>query len=184
MLRQPKRPDLLLEIARKAQNLRFIVCGGPSTHRSPNGYVTPIVDALKNLPNVDYRGQVAPDNAHKIIANASVLLCTSDGEGFPNIFLEAWASGTPVVSLTVDPDHVIERKKMGVISKNVDNAIADLTALINRPEHCEEIAVRSRQHVAETHSEATVMASLMHALTEDLQQETGRRAKRYVGTGA
>src|SRR5207253_100492 len=35
MLRQPKRPDLLLEIARKAQNLRFIVCGGPSMHRSP-----------------------------------------------------------------------------------------------------------------------------------------------------
>jgi glycosyltransferase involved in cell wall biosynthesis len=182
VLRQPKRPDLLLEIAQKAPKLRFVICGGPSDHRSPKGYGARIVDALRKLPNVDYRGHVAPEKAHEAIANASLLLCTSEVEGFPNIFLEAWASGTPVVSLTVDPDQLIAHKKLGVVSSNVENAIADLTALINSSERREQIAVRSRQHVAETHSEATVMAALTHALTEHLHHEVALRDKRYVGT--
>ena len=38
MLRQPKRPDLLVQIARKAPNLRIVVCGGATHHRSPEGY--------------------------------------------------------------------------------------------------------------------------------------------------
>ena len=182
MLRQPKRPDLLVEIARKTQNLRFVVCGGPTNHRSPERYGARIVDALRKLPNVDYRGQVAPDQAHETIANASLLLCTSEVEGFPNVFLEAWASGTPVVSLMVDPDRVIARKKLGVVSSNVENAIADLTALINSSERREEIAVRSREHVAETHSEARVVGALRQALTDDRDQTTALRSKRYVGT--
>ena len=130
MLRQHKRPDLLVEIARKAETLRFVVCGGQTHFGSPDGYGARIVNDLKALPNVDYRGQVAPDKAREIIANASVLLCTSEGEGFPNIFLEAWANGTPVVSLKVDPDRIIERKAVGMVSGNVEKTISDLTALI------------------------------------------------------
>jgi glycosyltransferase involved in cell wall biosynthesis len=164
MLRQHKRADLLVEIARKAQSLCFVVCGGQSDFGSPKDYGARIVTALKALPNVDYRGQVAPEKAHEIIANASVLLCTSEREGFPNIFLEAWASGTPVVSLKVDPDHIIERKSVGLVSGNVEKAIADLTALVNGPERREEIAARCRQHVAEAHSEAVAMAAIVRAI--------------------
>jgi glycosyltransferase involved in cell wall biosynthesis len=164
MLRQPKRPDLLLEIARKSPHLRFVVCGSPSDHRSPEGYGARIATDLQKLSNVDYCGQVAPVKAHEIIANASLLLCTSEGEGFPNIFLEAWASGTPVVSLTVDPDRVIERKKIGVMSNSIENVTTDLTALINSPERREEIAARARRHVMIAHSEAAVVVAFESAL--------------------
>jgi glycosyltransferase involved in cell wall biosynthesis len=164
MLRQPKRPDLLLEIARKAPNLRFVVCGGPSAHRSPNGYGTPIVDALKRLPNVDYRGQVAPEKAHEIIANASLLLCTSEGEGFPNIFLEAWASGTPVVSMKIDPDQVIERLELGTVSGDVEKTIKDLNLLMKSPQLREEISVRAGRYVAEHHSEQVVTNLFQYAI--------------------
>jgi len=184
MLRQPKRPDLLVKIAQKAPHLRFVVCGGLSDHRSPVGYGARIAADLRTLPNVDYRGQVAPDKAHEIIANASVLLCTSDGEGFPNVFLEAWANGTPVVSLTIDPDRVIEKKKIGLVSRNVENAIADLTALIAAPELREKTAVRCRQYVAETHGEAAVIAALTATLTEDLHEKAVVRAEQYIRRGA
>jgi glycosyltransferase involved in cell wall biosynthesis len=164
MLRQPKRPDLLVEIAQKAQNLHFVVCGEPSDHRSPKHYGNQIADALRTLPNVDYRGQVAPEKAHETIANASVLLCTSEGEGFPNIFLEAWSSGTPVVSLKIDPNHVIERLRLGTISSSVDGAIADIHALINSPERREEIAVRARRYIEAAHSEAAAVAAFESAI--------------------
>jgi len=61
VMRQPKRPDLLIEIARKSPDLRYVVCGGVSTHRTPPGYGEQMAAELRALPNVEYLGHVAPD---------------------------------------------------------------------------------------------------------------------------
>src|SRR5215471_2753839 len=131
VLRQHKRPDRLIEIARKAPDIHFIVCGGPTTFRAPPNYGEQIGSALRALPNVDYRGQVAPEKTLRIIADASLLLSTSDEEGFPSVFLEAWSSGTPVVSLEIDPDQIIQRYGIGALSGSIEAAIEDIRALIN-----------------------------------------------------
>ena len=50
MLGQLKRPDVLIEIARKAPGIHFVVCGGPTALMSPSGYGERIVDeAVKML---------------------------------------------------------------------------------------------------------------------------------------
>ena len=90
-LRQVKRPDVLIEIAGRLPHVRFVVCGGPTTFLSPPGYGERMVSALRAQPNVEYLGKVPPDKSIEIIANASLLLSTSDEEGFPSTFLEAWA---------------------------------------------------------------------------------------------
>src|SRR5262249_54892703 len=87
MLRQPKRLDLLIEIARRRPDILFVVCGGASTHRSPQEYGERMVTGLRALPNVEFLGQVPPDKALQVIENAAVLLSTSAEEGFPNTFL-------------------------------------------------------------------------------------------------
>ncbi len=163
MLRQPKRPDLLIKIAQKAPSIHFVVCGSPSTHRSPLGYGERIVDDLRVLPNVKYLGQVDPQRAQQIIADAAVFLSTSDGEGFPNTFLQAWSSGTPVVSLKIDPDHVIERLGLGTVPASVEGATIEIKNLMNSPQQREKIALRARRHVEEAHSEAAVIAAFEHA---------------------
>jgi len=164
MLRQHKRPDLLLEIARQARDVRFVVCGAPSSHRSPAGFGERIVEGFRSLPNIEYLGQVLPDRAHELIADASMLLSTSDEEGFPNTFLQAWASGTPVVSLSVDPDSVIERGTLGAVVGTVDNAVITLRRLLASPESRDDIAARAMRHVADVHSEASVTAAFVRAL--------------------
>jgi glycosyltransferase involved in cell wall biosynthesis len=163
-LRQPKRPDLLIEIAQKSTDLRFIVCGGPSTLNSPPGYSKEIIDTLRTLPNVEYRGQVSPQEALKVIADAAIFLCTSDEEGFPNTFLQAWSSGTPVVSLRIDPDHVIEQKVLGIVAQGVDGAVVGIKALMDSLDTRDEIALRARRHVAKAHSEAVVVAAFQRAI--------------------
>jgi glycosyltransferase involved in cell wall biosynthesis len=165
MLRQPKRPDVLLEIARKAPAIRFIVCGGPTPFSSPPGYSEWIVEALQAQPNIEFLGKVAPQKTQQIIADAAMLLSTSDAEGFPNTFLEAWSSGTPVISLNIDPDHLIERQELGTVPGNVERATADILALMDSPQRRDEIAVRARRYVAEAHSEAAVTAVFEGALT-------------------
>ena len=41
------------------------------------------LQALRAITNIDYRGQVAPEEAMEAIADAALLLSTSDEEGFP-----------------------------------------------------------------------------------------------------
>ncbi len=163
-LRLPKRPDLLIEIARSMPETRFIVCGGPTAHRSQPGYGQSIVDRLRTLQNVEQRGQLIHSEALRVIADAALLLSTSDEEGFPNTFLEAWSSGTPVVSLKIDPDRTIERFRLGTVSGDIARAVADISALINSPERREEIGLRARRHVAEAHSEAAVTTAFERAI--------------------
>ena len=152
ILRQPKRPDLLIEIARKTRAVRFVVCGGPSQHRSSSGYGEEIVKQLRQLSNVDFRGQVDPAEAREIIGRSALLLSTSDGEGFPNVFLEAWASGTPVVTVRIDPDRIIQEKGLGVVSGSVVRAVKDIQALLESPEKRDAIAAKAKLYVADAHS--------------------------------
>ena len=72
MLRKHKRPDILVEIARRAPHICFVVCGGQRLRLStPAGFGERVVDNLRTLPNVDYRGRVSPKEAMKVIADRS-----------------------------------------------------------------------------------------------------------------
>jgi glycosyltransferase involved in cell wall biosynthesis len=164
MLRQVKRPDLLMEIARTAPPIRFVVCGGPTTFWCPPGYGERIVAALRALPNIDYLGQIAPDKTLQVIADAAILLSTSDEEGFPSTFLEAWSAGTPIVSLKIDPDRILEQLGLGVVSSSIANAVADITSLLDLPQRREEIAARARRYVTANHSERSAVRAFDGAI--------------------
>ena len=119
-----------------------------------------------------------------MIADAALLLSTSDSEGFPNTFVQAWSSGTPVVSLKIDPDRVIEGLGLGTVSENVDRAIEDITALIESTHRREEIAKRARQCVRTTVHPPS-LASLNVRLMASIEKPYGRkikhrRSKRFV----
>jgi glycosyltransferase involved in cell wall biosynthesis len=170
MLRQHKRPDLLVEIARGAPKVQFLVCGGPTSFMSPPGYGEKIVQDLCTLPNVQFLGKVSPEKAQEAIANAAVLLSTSDGEGFPNIFTQAWCSGTPVVSLKIDPDGIIKQLGLGTVPGSIAGAITDIIALLASPQRREEMAERARRHITEAHNETvvtTIFQQALHALQGD-----------------
>jgi glycosyltransferase involved in cell wall biosynthesis len=157
MLRQPKRPDLLIDIAKRLPQVKFLVCGGATTHRSPSGYSHNVIDQLRQLSNIEFSGQVAPKEAERVIAEASVLLCTSDREGFPNTFLQAWSHGTPVVTLQVDPDSLIQQRGLGIVAGTIDAAVEQLRMLLSSPDQRQVIAVRAHDYVARHHSEEVVV---------------------------
>ena len=126
-----------------------------------------IVQLLRQLPNVDYRGQVAPQEAATVIGNASVLLSTSDEEGFPNTFLQAWTSGTPVVTLRVDPDGIIAREQLGAVAPSLSEATQRIAALLASPAERDAIAARARRYVADAHGDAAVVRTVRRAIGQD-----------------
>jgi glycosyltransferase involved in cell wall biosynthesis len=165
MLRQPKRPDLLIEIAERSPEVRYVVCGGVTTHRSPLGYGEQVINRLRALANIEFRGQVPPEEAERIIGDAAVLLCTSDQEGFPNTFLQAWCHGTPVMTLQVDPDSIIKRLELGAVASTVEATVGQLQRLLNSPQEREEIGNRARAYIRSQHSEEVVVKAFEEAAT-------------------
>jgi glycosyltransferase involved in cell wall biosynthesis len=151
MLRQPKRPDLLIEIAKRSPDVKYIVCGGATSHRSPLDYSQSIIDRFQGISNIEFRRQVPPEEAERVIAEASVLLCTSDQEGFPNTFLQAWSHGTPVVTLHVDPDSLIKRLDMGRVTGTVDVTVEQVRKMLSSPEERQDISLRTRNYVRSHH---------------------------------
>jgi glycosyltransferase involved in cell wall biosynthesis len=82
------------EIIKKAPSHSFKVVGQP---QGKIGYL--YYEKLKSYKNVQLLGRLSHSDTILQIANSKALISTSPMEGFPNIFIEAWACGIPVLSL-------------------------------------------------------------------------------------
>lgn len=111
-----KRPHWVLDIAERCPALEFDVVG--HANRATE-FSRTFLDRADGLDNVTLRGVVTHDQIASFYSRASALLCTSEFEGFPNVFLEAWSLGLPVVS-TFDPDGLIERHGLGFVRDDVE----------------------------------------------------------------
>jgi glycosyltransferase involved in cell wall biosynthesis len=178
-LRPHKRPDLLIELARITPEIHYVVCGGRSTFGTPPEFSEKISNRLSSLSNIEHLGEVPHSRVLDIIANAAALVSTSDMEGFPNIFLEAWASGTPVVSLCIDPDDLIKKKGLGFVSRSVERAASDVRNLLKSPETFETISRNARIHIEQVHSGAAVVTAFNIAV---LNQEYIQRVPEGTST--
>jgi len=126
-IRQLKRPDLVLQLAKAAPETVVHMVGGSIADSADLFEETR--RAAGELPNVRFHGQIAYHDVNDYFANARVFLNTSDIEGFPNSYLQAWARGTPVVAF-FDPDGLIAREGLGVAVRSMDEmreAVLELT---------------------------------------------------------
>ena len=97
------------------------MCGGPTDYLTPPRLWHRDGPTIDKLANVDYRGRVGSDEAHEVIANAALLLCTSDEEGFPNtVYAGVVEAALPILTLQVDPDSIIEKFGLGAVSRTVN----------------------------------------------------------------
>jgi glycosyltransferase involved in cell wall biosynthesis len=165
LLREPKNPHLVADIAELLPDVRFVVCGFTTLHRTAPEYARTIEERLRSKPNIDFRGRVAPSEAQEIIGRAAVLLSTSSEEGFPNTFLQAWSSGVPVVSLGLDPGAVIRTHDAGRVVDGVDEAARTIAQLLDDHALNDVLGRNGRIYVLESHTEEAAVERLERALT-------------------
>lgn len=87
----------------------IIIVGQPMDRKSKK-----ICRQLNKIENVVLKGRLNHSETLRLIANAKALINTSNYEGFPNIFLEAWATAVPVISLKVNPGNIINKYNLGI----------------------------------------------------------------------
>ena len=126
-IRQLKRPDLVLDFAAGSPDIAAHMIGGSVAHSID--LFDEIRERASQLPNVTFHGQVPYHDVNDYFANALVFMNTSEIEGFPNSYLQAWSRGTPVVAF-FDPDGLIAREGLGVAVRDMEEmrqAVRQLT---------------------------------------------------------
>ncbi len=160
-LRPFKRPDLALELARGLPQFRFHMVGGAMA--GCEALFEQVQAEARQIPNLVFHGAIPYQQVNAFYDRARVFVNTSDSEGFPNSYLQAWRSGVPTL-VFFDPDRVVERNRLGVRANSIDGMAADISALLSSEERWQLDSGRCRAFMEDRYGEDAVLAPYLAAL--------------------
>jgi len=131
------------ELVKRSPGNTFKVIGRPRDKTGKHYY-----EKLHAFKNVVLKGQLSHTETIKEIACSRALISTSPMEGFPNIFIEAWACGIPVLSLYVDPGDVIKKEELGYVA---DGDMEKMIASMELTSDTEDFSRKARIYVEHNH---------------------------------
>jgi len=152
-LRSVKRPNLFIELARRFPKREFVIVGGSTT--TEVAYAAATEKEARAVPNIRLTGWLPHGDVIREIARASVVVNTSIVEGFPNVYLEAWNHGVPVVSFN-DVDGLLANEKLGALCADIDDMEKKLRLLLENSEEMRAASERARRVVTERFSPAVL----------------------------
>lgn len=161
-IRALKRPQLFLQAAARMPQTAFHMIGGPlpGTER----LFADIRRQAQALPNVVFHGFVPQHEIGGYFERARVFVSTSEIEGFPNTFMQAWARGTPVVAF-LDPERLLSRNDLGTVVASVDELCAAITRLGDDEVAWQAVSARSRAFIDERGAGKDTVAEYAAALS-------------------
>lgn len=180
-LKRVKRPDRVLQLARALPGAHIHVVGGETP--GEEALFQEFVQGATATEHLTYHGRVPYRAACALYGRARVLLNTSDVEGFPNAYLQAWQNGVPVVTL-IDPDGVIEREGLGIVCSSaeelsgaVQRLLGDQTAWAHASTRCSAFMVR---HYNEERILADYLAAFRDPRANTCEQQALSPVSRHV----
>jgi glycosyltransferase involved in cell wall biosynthesis len=154
-LKRWKRPEVFVRLARSLStrdDIRFIMVGAPATLSGKSAWQDSLMRSIEATANLQYVGHKTLAEVNELLARAHIFVNTSMHEGFPNTFVQAWLREVAVVSLSVDPDQVLERQHVGIAAHSESELVAAVRTLIEKPDVRASYALRGRQHAIACHS--------------------------------
>ena len=145
-----KQPQVFLQLAEdlRHENIKFCMIG-----RLENStWGKSIRQKIQQQTNVEFMGEMDMDSVNRQIGASHVLVNTSEYEGFPNTFIQAWMRGVPTLSLNVDPDGVIEANGLGKKTGDYENIRHELLSLKNDVNQYDEASRRCMDFAKTNHS--------------------------------
>ena len=151
-----KRPELFIELARRFPSKRFVMVGGADNANDPDqAYHRQMRAMAAGVSNLEFVGFVPFSRVGQYFDDACVLVNTSDREGFPNTFLQAWVRGVPSVSF-VQPE--VEPGQVGtIVCADLDDMAARLGELITHKDSWRAASRDCEVHFGKNHDTDAVL---------------------------
>lgn len=161
-----KQPERVLDLAAAVPEASFRLVGVETTESSPE-LLARMRERAERLPNVELMGILPRERLLAELERAAALVTTSQVEGMPNTFLEAWARGIPVLSLSVDPDGRVARHEAGIVAGGSDERFArGARELWADRELRDRLGANGRRFVRERHSAEAVADRWLELIRE------------------
>jgi glycosyltransferase involved in cell wall biosynthesis len=156
-----KRPQAFLEMAVSMPERTFIMIAPQSCSDSEYRSFT---ERLKPIKNLTYIPSVPFKDIDPYFASAKFFVNTSQAEGFPNTFIQAFMHGTPVISLCVDPDESIKKNGLGLVSESFTDIGSFLETCRTDKQYYQEMCERCYRYAMETHEINTNITKLVEIM--------------------
>jgi glycosyltransferase involved in cell wall biosynthesis len=167
-----KQPLEYVRLAEALPDRRFRMVFMEAQDPAPS-VVAELRAAAERLPNLELLGRVARRRVLELIERSFAVVSTSTHEGMPNVFLEAWARGVPVLSLQCDPGGQIERQDAGLVAGGSRVELArNAGSLSHDPALRDRLGANGRRYVNAAHDPKLVADRWMGVL-ERLQGPSG-----------
>jgi glycosyltransferase involved in cell wall biosynthesis len=160
-LRPFKRPEFVIEIAKKMPQYKFVMIGGPCTGFL--AYYKKIENQAKRVKNLKFVGSVPYSKINSYFQQSKLFVNTSYTEGFPNSFLQAWIRSVPVITF-FDPDNLIKKKMLGIVPSNSDEMELCLDALMNDDKKRRSLGENAKRFANEHYSPDKVVNTYIKLL--------------------
>ena len=162
-IRQVKRPDRLIDLAALLPAVKLHIVGG--TVAGEEELYERIKEKAHALRNLTFHGRLPYQDTCALYEKACVLVNTSDVEGFPNSYLQAWIRGVPVVTY-LDSDGVIRREELGVVVDTPESMRDAVKSLLEDPGHLKEMSARCRAFMAREYGEERILSVYLNTFAE------------------
>jgi glycosyltransferase involved in cell wall biosynthesis len=164
VLREAKRVEVFVELARRLPSLNFRIIGGPDGSAYSQAKAQTLQSLSAQLPNLSYAGFLPYEAADTLISQAWALCNTSASEGFPNTFLQAWSRGIPTLSF-VDVGATLGGARVGRVCNDVDAMELVLREWQTNADIWSMASQRSSQYFQAAHSEQAVIRAYTELLS-------------------
>lgn len=143
-----KRPELFIDLAEKMPDEKFIfVCQRATGDKK----YEELIAQAKQVKNLEFLERVPFDEISSHFKHAKVFVNTSDAEGFPNTFIQACMSGTPILSLNVNPDGFLDKYNCGICCNNNMELLSDSLEFMLAENKYVELGKNARNYAEQNH---------------------------------
>lgn len=147
-----KQPELFCNLAKEMPEEKFLLI--------TNSNADTFKKEFGHIKNLEIKEKAPFNEMDDYFAKAKVFINTSLWEGFPNTFAQATKNGTPIISLEVNPDNILEKYRIGECANgNFKKLTDDLAMVLNGQNLREKLSENAYIYAKEHHDIGKVIGN-------------------------
>lgn len=145
-----KQPEIFVKLTKEFPNEKFLLITNSNT--------SDFKDNIGRLYNLEIKEGVAFEGINDYFKKAKIFVNTSIQEGFPNTFVQAAKNKTPIISLNINPEEMLEKYEIGRCANgDLQKFTDDLKEILNNEKLWQEMSENAYHYAKENHDIHKIM---------------------------